>query len=82
MYNEIPIQFIALSYVALYVFDYINNHKDLSNGQLNIDHFLYYFRAGWSSENNRPLKSPVKKGQKADKGKVVADEHKDKWLIK
>lgn len=40
--------------------------------------FLYFFRLGRSSLNNMPPKSPVKKGKKADKGKVVADEPEDK----
>lgn len=73
--------------MALAIFNYINKHMDLNNEMLNIGHFLYYFRLDRSSWNNKPPKLDVKKGKKvdkgeADKGKVLADEpkDKDKWL--
>lgn len=54
--------------MALSLFDYINYHMDLGNG--------YYFRLYRSSGNNKLLMLPVKKGPKADKGKVMAHELK------
>lgn len=77
-----PIQFTTPFYMALAIFDHINNHKDLNNGELSIGHFLYYFWLGRLSRNNRTPKSPVKKGQNAAKRKAVANKPKDKnkWL--
>lgn len=40
--HRATIQFTAPSYVALDIFDCINNLKDLNNGELDMDYFLYY----------------------------------------
>lgn len=76
-------------FVALVVFDYINARANQGNGELTLDHFLYYYQAVRSWGNNRPHQSPKKLKGKSHKGKdkveqatPIDSEYYKKWLIR
>lgn len=67
----------------------MNDHSELRNGELSLEHLVYYFGLGRSLGNNKPARSPKKralKGADKGKGKTNVDETVDpyyynKWQI-
>lgn len=80
------------------IFDCLNSHEEYWNGELTLNHFLYYFQVTCSSSSNRlcgkasSSKPSSKKGKEkvvvAAKGKGVADrtigdpDYYSRWLIR
>lgn len=75
---------------CLVMFDCINVWPEIGNGELGLEHFLYYFGLRRESRDNRPARSSKKKASKSkdNKGKGKATEYEpanpdyyNKWQI-